>query len=156
MKTNLMARPKKTLDQQKTRRTKKVQEELKATEEALNELTPLQKTPPNWLDKVAKAEYKRIYPLLNELPIANLDLALVVMYCQTYSNYIDASKNLTREKVVETERGSKLSPYYTIQRDSITAMNQICSKLGLSLDSRMKVMPPKKDKKDNDVMDDFL
>lgn len=151
-----MARPKKLLDQQKTRRTKEVQEELKATEEALKELTPLQKTPPNFLDKVAKAEYKRIYPLLEELPIASLDLALVVMYCQTYSNYVEASKQLVREKVVETERGSKLSPYYTIQRDSITAMNQIAPKLGLSLDSRMKVMTPKKEVKDIDPMSDFL
>lgn len=151
-----MARPKKLLDQQKTRRTKEVQEELKATEEALKELTPLQKTPPNFLDKVAKTEYKRIYPLLEELPIASLDLALVVMYCQTYSNYVEASKQLVREKVVETERGSKLSPYYTIQRDSITAMNQIAPKLGLSLDSRMKVMTPKKEVKDIDPMSDFL
>ncbi|WP_323713047.1 phage terminase small subunit P27 family [Mammaliicoccus sciuri] len=151
-----MARPKKLLDQQKTRRTKEVQEELKATEEALKELTPLQKTPPNFLDKVAKAEYKRIYPLLEELPIASLDLALVVMYCQTYSNYVEASKQLVREKVVETERGSKLSPYYTIQRDSITAMNQIAPKLGLSLDSRMKVVTPKKEVKDIDPMSDFL
>lgn len=151
-----MARPKKLLDQQKTRRTKEVQEELKATEDALKELTPLQKTPPNFLDKVAKAEYKRIYPLLEELPIASLDLALVVMYCQTYSNYIEASKQLVREKVVETERGSKLSPYYTIQRDSITAMNQIAPKLGLSLDSRMKVVTPKKEVKDIDPMSDFL
>ena len=151
-----MARPKKLLDQQKTRRTKEVQEELKATEEALKELTPLQKTPPNFLDKVAKAEYKRIYPLLEELPIASLDLALVVMYCQTYSNYIEASKQLAREKVVETERGSKLSPYYTIQRDSITAMNQIAPKLGLSLDSRMKVVTPKKEDKEKDPMESFL
>ena len=151
-----MARPKKLLDQQKTRRTKEVQEELKATEEALKELTPLQKTPPNFLDKVAKAEYKRIYPLLEELPIASLDLALVVMYCQTYSNYIEASKQLAREKVVETERGSKLSPYYTIQRDSITAMNQIAPKLGLSLDSRMKVVTPKKEDKEKDPMENFL
>lgn len=151
-----MARPRKTLEQQKTRRTKEVQEELKATEEALKELTPLQKTPPNFLDKVAKAEYKRIYPLLEELDIASLDLALITMYCQTYSNYIDASKHLTREKVVETERGSKLSPYYTIQRDSITAMNQIAPKLGLSLDSRMKIVTPKKEDKEKDPMSEFL
>lgn len=78
------------------------------------------------------------------------------MYCQTYSNYIEASKQLAREKVVETERGSKLSPYYTIQRDSITAMNQIAPKLGLSLDSRMKVVTPKKEDKEKDPMSDFL
>lgn len=151
-----MGRSRKTLENQKARLTIEQQEEKKATEEALNELTPLQKTPPNWLDNVAKAEYKRIYPLILELPIKSLDMALLAMYCQTYSNYIDASKNLVREKVVETERGSKLSPYYTIQRDSITAMNSIAPKLGLSLDSRMKIVTPKKEEKEDDPMSDFL
>lgn len=151
-----MGRPRKTLKNQKARLTTEQQEIKKQTEEALNELTPLQKTPPNWLDNVAKAEYKRIYPLILELPIKSLDLALLAMYCQTYSNYIDSTKKLAREKVVETERGSKLSPYYTIQRDSITAMNSIAPKLGLTLDSRMKVLTPTKEEKEKDIMSDFL
>lgn len=154
-----MARPRKTLAQQQSRRTTEVQEELKATEEKLNELTPLQNEPPEHLDDLAKEEYKRIVELLKELPpIASLDLSLVQAYCQTYSNYVQATKHLNKHGLVtETERGTKLSSYYTAQRDSTDRLISLSNKLGLNLDSRMKVMSPSTKKKDNsDPMSDFF
>ena len=152
-----MPRPKKPLDQQKTRRTTQVQEELKATEEQLQQLKPLQKTPPAYLDATAKKEYKRITTLLEELPIANLDLSLVVAYCQTYSNYVQATKHLNKHGLVtETERGTKLSSYYTAQRDSTDRLISLSNKLGLNLDSRMKIVTPKKETKEKDEFGDML
>lgn len=153
-----MPRPIKMLDQQKTRRTTKVQEELKATEEQLNKLKPLQKTPPAYLDTTAKKEYKRITSLLEELPIADLDLSLVVAYCQTYSNYVQATKQLNESGLVtETERGTKLSSYYTAQRDSTDRLISLSNKLGLNIDSRMKILTPSATKdKSTDPMDDFF
>lgn len=146
------------LDQQKTRRTTKVQEELKATEEQMNKLKPLQKTPPAYLDTTAKKEYKRITSLLEELPIADLDLSLVVAYCQTYSNYVQATKQLNESGLVtETERGTKLSSYYTAQRDSTDRLISLSNKLGLNIDSRMKILTPSATKdKSTDPMDDFF
>jgi P27 family predicted phage terminase small subunit len=150
-------RPKKSLDNQKTRRTKEVQEELKATEEKLQQLTPLQKTPPAYLDATAKKEYKRITKLLEELPIADLDLSLVVAYCQTYSNYIQATKKLNNQGlVVETERGTKLSSYYTAQRDATDRLISLSNKLGLNIDSRMKILTPKNDTKEVDPFEEFM
>lgn len=152
-----MPRPKKPLAQQKTRRTTEVQEELKATEEQLKQLKPLQKTPPAYLDATAKKEYKRITTLLAELPIADLDLSLVVAYCQTYSNYIQATKYINKHGLVtETERGTKLSSYYTVQRDSTDRLISLSNKLALNLDSRMKVITPKKDDKAKDPFEEFL
>jgi P27 family predicted phage terminase small subunit len=153
-----LPRPIKMLDQQKTRRTTKVQEELKATEEQLNKLKPLQKTPPAYLDTTAKKEYKRITSLLEELPIADLDLSLVVAYCQTYSNYVQATKQLNESGLVtETERGTKLSSYYTAQRDSTDRLISLSNKLGLNIDSRMKILTPSATKdKSTDPMDDFF
>ncbi|MGI2239336.1 phage terminase small subunit P27 family [Staphylococcus cohnii] len=152
-----MPRPKKPLDQQKTRRTTQVQEELKATEEQLQQLKPLQKTPPAYLDATAKKEYKRITTLLEELPIADLDLSLVVAYCQTYSNYVQATKHLNKHGLVtETERGTKLSSYYTAQRDSTDRLISLSNKLGLNLDSRMKIVTPKKETKEKDEFGDML
>ena len=152
-----MPRPKKPLDQQKTRRTTEVQEELKATEEQLQQLKPLQKTPPAYLDATAKKEYKRITTLLEELPIADLDLSLVVAYCQTYSNYVQATKHLNKHGLVtETERGTKLSSYYTAQRDSTDRLISLSNKLGLNLDSRMKIVTPKKENKEKDEFGDML
>jgi P27 family predicted phage terminase small subunit len=150
-------RPKKPLDQQKTRRTKEVQEELKATEEKLQQLTPLQKTPPAYLDATAKKEYKRITKLLEELPIADLDLSLVVAYCQTYSNYIQATKKLNNQGlVVETERGTKLSSYYTAQRDATDRLISLSNKLGLNIDSRMKILTPKNEPTTKDPFEEFM
>ena len=152
-----MPRPKKPLDQQKTRRTTEVQEELKATEEQLQQLKPLQKTPPAYLDATAKKEYKRITTLLEELPIADLDLSLVVAYSQTYSNYVQATKHLNKHGLVtETERGTKLSSYYTAQRDSTDRLISLSNKLGLNLDSRMKIVTPKKETKEKDEFGDML
>lgn len=152
-----MPRPKKPLDQQKTRRTTEVQEELKATEEQLQQLKPLQKTPPAYLDATAKKEYKRITTLLEELLIADLDLSLVVAYCQTYSNYVQATKHLNKHGLVtETERGTKLSSYYTAQRDSTDRLISLSNKLGLNLDSRMKIVTPKKETKEKDEFGDML
>ena len=152
-----MPRPKKPLDQQKTRRTTQVQEELKATEEQLQQLKPLQKTPPAYLDATAKKEYKRITTLLEELPIADLDLSLVVAYSQTYSNWVQATKHLNKHGLVtETERGTKLSSYYTAQRDSTDRLISLSNKLGLNLDSRMKIVTPKKETKEKDEFGDML
>ena len=148
----------KLLSQQKSRRTTAVQEERQTTEDKMNELTPLQDNPPSWLDKTAKTEWKRILPLIRELPVADLDMALLAMYCQTYSNYISATKELDNEMVIETERGTKLSSYYTVQRDSVNTMNSIAPKLGLTVESRLKILSPdtKKEKKDEfeDLMND--
>lgn len=152
-----MARPRKTLAQQQSRRTTEVQEELKATEEKLNELTPLQNEPPEHLDDLAKEEYYRITELLVELPIADLDLSLVSTYCQTYSNYIKATEQIkTHGLVVETERGTKLSSYYTVQRDCTDRLISLSNKLGLSIDSRMKIMTPKNEVKEDDPFGDML
>ncbi|MDW4142426.1 phage terminase small subunit P27 family [Staphylococcus saprophyticus] len=141
----------KLLSQQKSRLTKDTQETKKATEEALGQLTELKDTAPEWLDKTAKKEWNRILPLIRELPVAALDLALLSMYCQTYSNYINATKQLEKEMVTVTERGTKLSSFYTIQRDSITAMNSIAPKLGLTVESRLKIMEPKTEKPQDDA-----
>ena len=152
-----MPRPKKPLDQQKSRRTKEVQEELKATEEQLQQLKPLQKTPPAYLDATAKKEYKRITTLLEELPIADLDLSLVVAYCQTYSNWVQATKHINKHGLVtETERGTKLSSEYTVQRDATDRLISLSNKLGLNLDSRMKIVTPKKETKEKDEFGDML
>lgn len=136
----------KLLSQQKSRLTTEAQENKQATEEALGQLTELKDTAPEWLDKTAKKEWNRILPLIRELPVAALDLALLSMYCQTYSNYINATKQLEKEMVTVTERGTKLSSFYTIQRDSITAMNSIAPKLGLTVESRLKILDPSKEK----------
>lgn len=149
----------KLLQNQKGNLTVVQQETMKETEEKLNSLTPLSNTPPEHLDDIAKEEYKRIVELLKELPpIASLDLSLVQAYCQTYSNYIQATIELNKTGlIVQTERGTKLSSYYTVQRDCTDRLISLSSKLGLNIDSRMKIMANQnEDKKDDDPFMDLM
>ncbi len=146
----------KLMSQQKTRRTKEVQNEREQAERAMKELEPLQEEPPQWLDASAKKEWERILPRIRELPVADLDLALLAMYCQTYSNYLNATKELEEGLVVETERGTKLSSYYTVQRDSVNTMNSIAPKLGLTVESRLKILAPKEKKENEDPFEELM
>ncbi|MEP9852118.1 phage terminase small subunit P27 family [Staphylococcus aureus] len=153
-----MGRNTKMLDESKGNLTVEQQESKKAAEKALNDLQDLENKPPEWLDATAKEEYNRIYPLLQELPVKSIDLALVSAYCQAYSDHQRASVELrSGETVTFTERGSKVNPWHRVKIDSFNVMNSIAPKLGMSIDSRMKIFTPKSaNDKSKDPMDEFF
>ncbi|MCM3517941.1 phage terminase small subunit P27 family [Staphylococcus saprophyticus] len=137
----------KLLSQQKSRLTTETQENKQATEEALQQLTKLSPEPPKWLDETATNEWHRIFPLLEELPIASLDLALVSAYCTAYSDYINATIRMKNEDaIIVTERGTKLNQNHAIKRDALSQLNSIAPKLGLTIESRLKILDPSKEK----------
>jgi P27 family predicted phage terminase small subunit len=144
-----MGRNLKLLAENKGNLTVKQQEDKKTAEKSMQELEPLEVNPPDWLDGTAKKEYNRIIPLLQELPIASLDLALVSAYCQAYSDYQRATVELASgETVTFTERGSKVNPWHRVKVDSFNIINSIAPKLGLTIDSRMKIFTPTENKKE--------
>ncbi|OFQ96192.1 phage terminase small subunit P27 family [Staphylococcus sp. HMSC065A08] len=147
----------KLLSQQKSRLTKEAQDKKRDTEKAMRQLTSLTPEPPEWLDDTATDEWHRIYPLLEELPVASLDLMLVSTYCQAYSDYINATKRMNNSDVIiETERGTKLNQNHTIKRDALSQLNSIAPKLGLTVESRLKILEPKQDaKSDKSVYEMF-
>lgn len=153
-----MGRPKKSLGQSTGNLTVLQQEEKKQAEEMANGLTKLSSTPPYWLDDTAKAEYERIYPLLQELPTtASLDLALVSAYCQSYSDYINATIRMNNsDPIIETDRGTKLNQNHAIKRDALSQMNSIAPKIGLSVDARLKIFTPKQEKGNDDPFEVML
>lgn len=135
--------------------TTEQQEAKKSGEKAMDKLKPLEKNAPSWLDATATIEYNRILPLLQELPVKSLDLALVSSYCQAYSDYQRATVELKHgETVTFTERGSKVNPWHRVKIDSFNIMNSIAPKLGMTIDSRMKIFTPKISEKD-EKKDDF-
>ena len=152
-----MPRPKKTLGQSKGNLTVLQQEEKQNAEASMSGLTKIDPTPPKWLDRTAKEEYKRVVPLLSELPIAALDLALVASYCQSFSDYINATKRMNSgDPIIETDRGTKLNQNHAIKRDALSQMNSIAPKIGMSIDSRMKIFTPKPEKKSDDPFEVML
>ncbi|WP_337227974.1 phage terminase small subunit P27 family [Staphylococcus succinus] len=152
-----MGRNTKTLAESTGNLTIEQQEAKKLTEKAMHDLQDLDNKAPDWLDATARKEYDRIVPLLKELPIASLDLALVSAYCQAYSDYQRASVELASgETVTFTERGSKVNPWHRVKVDSFNIINSIAPKLGLTIDSRMKIFTPQsKTKEPDDPLKDF-
>ena len=148
---------KKLLSQQKSRRTKEVQDELKEIEMKMDALKPLNESPPEYLSKDAKEEYKRLYPLITELPVKDLDYSLIGVFCQSSADYQNATKELEKGEVVTfTERGSKINPWHRVKVDSFNIMNSLAPKIGLTIDSRMKIFTPKEKEKKSDPFEAML
>jgi len=131
-------------------------EERKQSEAQLHQLTPISLEPPEWLDEVGQAEYLRIVPLLKELPIASLDYSLVNSYCMAYSDMVRASERLKQEDdIIETAHGTKLNQNHVIRREAFKVINSVAPKLGMTIDSRLKIFTPKKEEKSDPFKEMF-
>lgn len=141
-----MPKPKKFLSES-TKHYSKEEKEIKLeAEEKMYGLEPLQKEAPEWLTDQAKEEYDKLYPLIIELPIKNLDLSLLAVYVQAYADYQQATKMLGQDVVTFTDRGSKINPWHRVKVDSYGIMNSIAGKLGLTISSRMAILETKEEK----------
>lgn len=150
-----MARPRKLTDASVKNFTKEEIEKRKKEEEALEEFEKIPLSPPSWLNKEAKKEYKRIAPLLNRLPIADLDLMAVSSYCDGVAKYIEASHRVDEEGQVIEELDSqgnpksKVNPWFTTMIQASNNVRAYAGQLGMTIDSRMRIVVPKeKEEKD--------
>lgn len=136
-----MARKQKLLSQS-TGHLRVVEQEAKYKAEflAADGLPELQKTPPAHLDKVAKAEYRRIIDSLGKLPLRNLDRAELEMYCTWYGIYKRADEEI-KQTVKPDEYDSKLS----IIDKATQHIKGLASDLGLTVNSRLQMNMPKTD-----------
>ena len=77
---------------------------------------------------------------------------MVSAYCQAYSDYIQATERMKQEgAVIVTERGTKLNQNHAIKRDALAQLNSISSKLGLTVESRLKILDPKNETPRNNL-----
>ena len=89
----------------------------------LNENEPQPKTerpscPPE-LSKLARKEWKRILPMLEELRIvAQIDRSALAAYCQSFARWIEAEEKITETSlVIKTKSGNVIeNPYYSIAK----------------------------------------
>lgn len=115
----------------------KYQAEFLATD-GLDELQP---TPPAYLDRDAKAEYKRIFKGLGKLPIRDLDHAELENYCTWYSIYKQSTRSLQEERDPEAREGI----VRTLDK-ATKNIKALASDLGLNVNSRLQINMPKDDK----------
>lgn len=107
---------------------------------------------PKWLDGEAKAEWRRVVPLLLELRVlSKQDRAMLAVYCQAWSRWRAAEGVIAREGLTfVTESGFIAKhPAVTIAAESMRIMEKAAQHFGMTPSSRSRVSqtpaPPEKD-----------
>lgn len=102
----------------------------------------LEKVPPapRWMSKHAKAEWKRVIPLMIERRIlTDADLGSVESYCIATGQVAEMEDLIRREgAVVATDRGPKKHPALQVQKDAMTQARLLAAELGLTPVSRSR------------------
>ena len=121
-------------------------------EESLFTYQELVDQPPAWLDEYAVTEWQRIVPLLKkDIPVSELDAALIASHCQAYSD-IQKAAELVQEQgmMVDTADSVKANPAVKMKLDATNQMIRIDGLLGLSVYSRAKLAVKNETKKKPD------
>ena len=142
-----MPAPRKPLSMQKGNLTV-LQQEKKQDEEKIIVVGREQLSkPPSWVvGAVAKKEFTRIVKELNEINVVgNLDLNNLGGYCNSYSMYLKATKELSKQAMLIkkfNQNGTANyveNPLINIQKKYAEEMRKFASLCGLTIDSRLKV-----------------
>ena len=132
-----------------------------AEEKILSGQDDSQLVPPKWIDKTAKKEFERLVIELKKIDfIGNIDLNNLACYCQAFSNYLKATKQLNKEELTvekHTREGIVIAenPLINIQKKYAEEMRKFGSLCGLSVDARLKIASLKVKEKENDISDEF-
>ena len=147
-----MGAPLKSITQMRGTMSKKKLADRRDMEESLFTYQELVDQPPAWLDDYAVTEWQRIVPLLKkDIPVSELDAALIASHCQAYSD-IQKAAELIQEQgmMVETGDNFKANPAVKMKLDSTNQMMRIDDVLGLSVYSRAKLALKSETKKKPD------
>lgn len=107
---------------------------------------------PDWLPDRAAREYNRVVFEAGKIDLLdNLDLAVLAIYAENYSRYIDAVISMQQDGLtVEGKFGDIPSPYVRIASEAAKQILQCSTKLGLAATDRLKlIVPTKEEKKTN-------
>ncbi|MBK1809147.1 phage terminase small subunit P27 family [Clostridium sp. YIM B02505] len=158
-----MARPKKPLSMQEGHLTVNQQTEKRLQEEIIECATDQLEKTPSWLrDNIAKKEWKRLVEQFKNIGvISNLDLNNLGAYCNAYSSYLEATKELKGQALTieYTNKGGSTNlienPLIKIQIKYSDEMKRYSSLLGLTIDSRLKMATIKLNETKKDITDEF-
>jgi P27 family predicted phage terminase small subunit len=94
--------------------------------------------PPAFLSKFAKAEWRRVAPVLTERRIlTEADIGSLENYCIASGQVREMQHIIAREgSVIQTERGLRAHPAVRIQADAMTRARLLAAELGLTPVSR--------------------
>ncbi len=140
-------------------RTKEELEQSEKVENGLNQFTKINvDSVPDGLTENAAKEWSRVVPLLEQLPIAELDYSLIKKYCEV----VDQNDTLYRaisskdgiEGMVDPETNRKTGAFMAYM-ESLKELRSICGQLGMTIDSRMRLVVPTESEIKQSVYDEF-
>lgn len=120
------------------------QEKILYTFEPLN----FKKFPKN-LDKLARNEWKRLATIVDSrnLPISELDRAIVTNYCMYVSISERAREQINQEPLTI---GGKQNQIINVLNSANKELKSLASQLGLTIDSRMRIKNPTQENENTD------
>ncbi|GMQ73525.1 phage terminase small subunit P27 family [Tetragenococcus halophilus] len=150
-----MARPRKLNDAKQGHRTKAELEAAELQENTLNAYDQINVDDiPEDLNEIARKEWLRIVPLLSQLPIAELDMVMVKNYCQLVGMQEEAYRDIQRVGTYDPSENKRTGPYL-IYMDCHKELKSVCNKLGLTIDSRMRIVVPTENTEKQSIYDEF-
>ena len=150
-----MARPRKLNATKKGNHNKEDLELQDLKENGLKKFEKIDTTNvPEDLTNAGKKEWQRVVPLLQDLPIAELDYDRIKRYCQLVALTDEAYRHIMQHGSVN-EDGTKRTPQYFNYMDGLKELKSICGQLGMTIDSRMKLVVPTPDAQKQSVYQEF-
>jgi P27 family predicted phage terminase small subunit len=104
---------------------------------------------PEWLSDIAAVEYNRVVYEAGKINLLdNLDLAVLAIYADNYSTYIESAEAIQESGTVTMGKfGPAASPYIMIRDKAATQILKCSAKLGLATTDRLKLIVPTKEEK---------
>lgn len=99
-------------------------------------------TCPSHLSPTAKAEWKRLAKVLNEIGVlTQVDRTVMAAYCQAYGRWVEAEKKLQETPaILKTPAGYiQQSPWLSISNKQMELMAKFMAELGLTPASRSRL-----------------
>ncbi|WP_241958464.1 phage terminase small subunit P27 family [Staphylococcus gallinarum] len=109
---------------------------------------------PSDLTENAKKEWLRVVPLLSELPIAELDYTLIKKYCELVDINDRTYMQLQEIGTFDTETNKKTGAF-NVYMETLKELRSVCGSLGLTIDSRMRIVVPKENEQKQSVYEMF-
>lgn len=97
--------------------------------------------PPAWLSRDARAEWRRVAPILihERRTLTLADLSMLANYCAAVGQVSEAGRILKREGITyQSLTGPKKHPAVSIMSDGMTQARQMAGELGLTPASRSR------------------
>jgi len=157
-----MARPRKPLSQQRGNLTVVQQTKKNLEEKAIETNRDRLEIPPTYLvNEIAIEEWHAIVKELKSINIVgNLDIGNLVVYCNAFADYIEATVHCNTEKKVikrQTQTGTILvkNPWVDLQKGYADEMRKAGAKCGIDVNNRLKAASVKVDYEQEEITRKF-